>query len=121
MSNNESTYKTGSTEQVTLDLGDALALIAQTARVLAGLDGRRGPVDVDRGPGRRSDAARAAVARDLLRTEHLLQLAAAEVAAQYWTFKGYDDPRFEHERDGASDLGPGASSLHELRRDGRVA
>ena len=121
MSNNDSRQTMGAAVEVTLDLADALALITETARVLTRMNGQRGPVDVDRGPARRSNAARAAVARDLLRTEHLLKLAAAEVAAQYWTLKGCDDPRFDDATGGPSDLGRAESAVDEPRRGRRAA
>ena len=50
--------------------------------------------DDERG-GRHNDPRKAQVSRDLLRAQGLAEQIKAEMAAIYWEFKGYDDPREE--------------------------
>lgn len=49
----------------------------------------------EEGRARHNDSRKAAVSRDLLRAQGLAEQMKAEIAAVYWSFKGYDDPREE--------------------------
>lgn len=77
----------------TLDLARAIESLESALEVARAVHDTRTPVDFDRGPGRRNDAALAALSRDLLRAAGLAQLAEAELQQTYWQLKGYDDPR----------------------------
>lgn len=49
----------------------------------------------EEGRARHNDPRKAEVSRDLLRAQALAKQIESELAAVYWVFKGYDDPREE--------------------------
>jgi hypothetical protein len=77
-----------------VDLSEIRGLVKEITYLIDDLDGVTTDVDYDRGKGRHSDPEQARMSRDLLRLTELCRLMGAEFGQIYWTFKGYEDPRF---------------------------